>query len=285
MNRSYFLSRVRENLFSGKLSKSQADGINRILDYRIEKWPNMPDNELCYLLATTKHETAHTMQPVQEGHPLTGARLQAYQKKLYYYPYYGRGLPQITHKANYDKFGIKNPDDALKWPVALDIAFRGMIYGMFTGVRLGDCHVDGGDGFDEMKARSIIQGKKRKTDPYAAQAAEVAVIYRGFWNAMQAANKAPEPEIAKPKPGDNDADPVIIEKPRDDKVTTGKPMAQSKTMWAEVLKWVTALTGGSLTFLAEIPWQTVFIVCGFAILALSVWTIRERYLKSRDEGV
>ena len=39
MNKAYFLKRVREILFSGKLSKTQVDGITRILDYRDSHWP------------------------------------------------------------------------------------------------------------------------------------------------------------------------------------------------------------------------------------------------------
>ena len=91
MNRAYFLSRVRDSLFSGKLSKSQADGLNRILDYRDAKWPNMPDDELAYLLATAKWETAHKMQPVVE----MGSA--AYLRGKKYWPWIGRGLVQASN--------------------------------------------------------------------------------------------------------------------------------------------------------------------------------------------
>ncbi len=132
INRRYFFDRVRHALFGGRLEMWQVDGLTRILDYRDAQWPNMSDEELAYLLATVKHETDHTMQPISER----GGT--AYLKSKPYYPAYGRGLIQITWPANYKRFGITNYEDALGWPKALDIAFRGMIFGMFTGRKLSD---------------------------------------------------------------------------------------------------------------------------------------------------
>lgn len=255
MNRSYFLSRVRENLFSGKLSKSQADGIGKILDYWQAKWPKMSIDELAYLLATAKWESAHTMQPIVER----GSK--AYLLSKPYYPWIGRGLVQITWQANYKKYGITNPEDALKWPTALHVIFDGMIFGKFTGKRLAD-YIGNGQR-DYVGARRIING----TD----KAKQIANIAEGFREALIEAHKIPEPDNGVIKEGSDQ--------------TTGKPMAKSSTFWSEVLKWVTGGGLGSLAFLGEIDWKTAAVIGVCVILALSVWTIRERYLKSRDEGI
>lgn len=154
INQSYFFDRIRRAVFGGKLMQYQVDGINRIIAYRDQTWPKMPDEELAYLLATVTHETAFRMQPITEmGSP-------QYLRSKKYYPWIGRGLIQITWKTNYLKFGIKNADDALKWPTALDVAFRGMILGMFTGKKLAD-YIKPGKTPDYVGARAIINGTDR----------------------------------------------------------------------------------------------------------------------------
>ena len=191
MNRKVFFDSIRPALFPKGLLASQVDGITKILDYRDAAWPAMPDNELAYVLATTKWETGHSMQPVSEGYPMTGARLRAFQRGLRYAPFWGRGLVQITHDYNYQKFGIKNdPDAALKWPTALDILFRGMIFGMFTGKRLSDYFSD--QGADWFNARRIVNGLDQ-ADHIAAQA-------KAFFTALEAAKSAPpETEPSTPE--------------------------------------------------------------------------------------
>lgn len=187
MNRSVFFSSIRSSLFGGSMSQGQVDGTNRILDYRDAKWPAMPDDELAYLLATVKHETAHTMQPVKE---MGG---EAYLKSKKYYPFYGRGLVQITWRENYAKFGYAdNPDAVLKWPASLDIIYRGMIFGMFTGKKLSDYILHGRCDF--VNARRIING----TD----KAQQIAAIAEGFRKAFVAAQKAPveEPDVGPVDP-------------------------------------------------------------------------------------
>jgi hypothetical protein len=150
IDRKYFFDRIRHSLFGGQLRQTQVDAIERYLDYRDSAWPDMPDSELAYLLATVKHETAHEMIPVEER----GG--EKYLRSKPYYPWYGRGPIQLTWKSNYQKFGIFDPDDALKWPKALDIAFRGMILGLFTGKKLAD-YVSA-EKRDYLGARRIING-------------------------------------------------------------------------------------------------------------------------------
>ena len=110
----------------------------------------MPDDELAYLLATAKWETAHKMQPVVE----MGS--QAYLRSKKYWPWIGRGLVQITWEANYKKYNISKPERALEWPTALHVIFHGMIHGTFTGKKLADYISDGRR--DYVGARRIING-------------------------------------------------------------------------------------------------------------------------------
>lgn len=180
------------------MTSDQVEGCERILDYRDNTWGGMPDNELAYVLATVKWETAHTMQPVKEY----GS--ENYLKSKKYYPYYGRGLVQITWKDNYAKFGVADrPDDALKWPAALDILFRGMIFGMFTGKKLADYITD--NTHDYINARRIINGTDKAKD--------IANIAEKFRTALlNAVNAEPEqPPVAPPEPIPEPDYPTVTE--------------------------------------------------------------------------
>ncbi len=161
INREYFFDRIRHALFAGRMTQGQVDGVTRILDYRDSAWPKMSDDELAYLLATVKHETAHTMQPVRE---MGGER---YLKSKPYYPWVGEGLVQVTWEANAKKFGARKPGDLMTWPIALRAAFEGMIKGVFTGKKLANYIGDGK--VDYIGARRIINGtdKARLIAAYA----------------------------------------------------------------------------------------------------------------------
>lgn len=260
------MARVRESLFSGRLSTSQADGLTRILDYRDAKWPNMPDDELAYLLATVKWETAHKMQPVRE---MGG---ESYLRSKRYYPWVGEGLVQVTWEVNAKKFGAKKPGDLLTWPIALEAAFRGMIYGIFTGKKMSDYIGDGKR--DYIGARRIING----TD----KAKQIALIAEGFRDALIQSKEAPKVPAPVTKDEKPEASPPVI--PGSDQ-TTGKSMAESKTVWIEGAKWALPAGLGSLSWLGNIPWQNIAVIGILGLAGLSLWTVYERYIKSRDEGV
>jgi putative chitinase len=156
MDRTAFFAKVRRSLFHGRMTQEQVEGITRILDYRGMNWPKMINEELAYLLATAYHETGAKMQPIPEG---GGER---YLKAKPYYPWYGRGLVQITWKRNYLKWGMSKPDDALTWPNSLRIIFEGMIYGSFTGHKLSD-YINA-DGQNFAGARAIVNGRDHAKD-------------------------------------------------------------------------------------------------------------------------
>ncbi len=147
-----FFDHVRVGPFDGRLNHLQVDGMTRILgewsrrDLTDQRW-------LAYMLATVFHETGTVMQPVHED---GGA---SYLRSKPYYPWYGRGLVQVTWKANFQKFGCENPDEMMQWPEALHALFDGMISGIFTGARLAtyfsSMHADW------INARRIINGEDK----------------------------------------------------------------------------------------------------------------------------
>jgi hypothetical protein len=162
INRKFFYDHARLTLFDGSLRQSQVDGMNAILDEWDRAYARKDDRWLAYMLATTHHETARTMQPIAEfgkgkGRPYGVPDPQTGQT------YYGRGFVQLTWKANYERLGklvkqdlVDHPDLALTLPVATPILFTGMMQGLFTGKKLGD-YFDGSTA-DWVNARRIING-------------------------------------------------------------------------------------------------------------------------------
>lgn len=69
ISRDIYFDRVRDSLFSGEMSQRQVDGQSFILD-AWEKHRGQDDVRwLAYFLATTLHETASEMWPIEEyGH-------------------------------------------------------------------------------------------------------------------------------------------------------------------------------------------------------------------------
>jgi putative chitinase len=178
MNLAVFFDEVRNSLFGGKLTQDQVVGMENIINYRDDNYRGVTDDQLAYMLATVKWETAHTMQPIKEY----GS--QAYLKSKPYYPYYGRGLVQLTWKANYERYGIAaTPDKALEWPTSLLVMFDGMTKGIFTGKKLSDYIADGRR--DYVNARRIINGTDR--------AKEIAAIADDYRDAIIKAQDAVEP--------------------------------------------------------------------------------------------
>lgn len=147
---SSFYKKIRTNLFK-TLSQSQVDGLNNILSHWTTKYANQDKRFLAYILATVYHETAKTMQPIEEFGKGNGRAYGGKVKmngKKYTTPnqlYYGRGYVQITWYENYEKFGkilninlLENPNLALNKSIATSILFIGMFEGLFTGKKLSD---------------------------------------------------------------------------------------------------------------------------------------------------
>ena len=162
INRKFFFDYVRKALFGNALNKGQVEGMDALLDVWEESYAKEDDRWLAYVLATAFHETAFTMQPIEEygkgkGHPY-GVKDPTTGKA-----YYGRGFVQLTWKANYKSLGtklgvdlVKKPELALELDIATKITFLGMMEGIFTGKKLDDFF--SGTTEDWYHARRIING-------------------------------------------------------------------------------------------------------------------------------
>jgi putative chitinase len=168
-DRDVYFGGVRDALFSGALTQQQVDGQSVILavwEYQAGGTPMDDERWLAYMLATTFHETATKMWPIEEyglghGHDYGEPDDETGQT------YYGRGFVQLTWRANYAKASkiLSLYDDRdLEWhaDLALDsliatrVLFRGMAEGWFTGRKLGQYFNEEED--DPLNARQIING-------------------------------------------------------------------------------------------------------------------------------
>lgn len=212
IDRKVFYDAVRGDF--GPLDQGQVEGFNAILDEFEERRAEFGINDIAYMLATAWWETGKTMQPVREAFYIGDfAKAEAWRKRnLRYYPFYGRGLVQLTWDYNYRKAGqklgfdfVKNPDKVMEMPLSVAIMFEGMKEGWFTTKALDD-YIDDLDESDAedlreyTNARRIING----TD----KAATIGQIAVKFEKALRAADKPVS--AAPPKPPVTPA-PVPVE--------------------------------------------------------------------------
>jgi putative chitinase len=184
----------------GEVDQHEVDGCNAILAACGDA--GWPIGDAAYGLGTAYHETAGTMQPVKEYggtayftrmYDITGARPAKARELGNLSPgdgarYCGRGLPQLTGKANYAKANAKlhalgilksgedlvaTPDLAMRPDVAAAIMVYGMREGWFTGRDLDDDipRVGLADYDDFLRSRDIINGTD-KADKIAREAVE-----------------------------------------------------------------------------------------------------------------
>lgn len=183
MDRQKFYAALRardSGVFGTSLSQKQVSGCELLLDTAERR--RTPLRHLAYILATTYHETAHTMQPIAE---IGKGKGREYGKPAgpFGQVYYGRGYVQLTWLANYRKAGdllgydlVRFPDKAMDPKIAADILFAGMQEGWFTGKKLTDYIADGRA--DYHNARRIVNGLDR--------AALIAGYAKAFESALRA---------------------------------------------------------------------------------------------------
>ena len=66
IDRKLFFDMIRENPFPGTLSQSQVDGVTQIIKAWARHFRDKDTRWLAYCSATTLHETASTMEPIEE---------------------------------------------------------------------------------------------------------------------------------------------------------------------------------------------------------------------------
>lgn len=172
-DRKIYFDSVRKSLFSGGMKQEPVDGQTAILT----QWENqdvpapMTDLRwLAYMLATTYHETARRMWPIEEYGKGRGKEYGKRDKETGQ-TYFGRGFVQLTWRSNYhdatanlsltgDRDLEYHPDMALDLVIASKIMFRGMGEGWFTNKKLGQYFNETRN--DPISARAIINNDVSK---------------------------------------------------------------------------------------------------------------------------
>lgn len=189
VDRERFFAEYRTRF--GRLRPEQVAGLEFLLA-RFESDPHLASiDEVAYMLATVKHETADTFEPIDENGgaayfnrrygPQTkvGQRLgntEAGDGALFH----GRGYVQLTGRGNYFLLGTElganltgHPEHVKDPTIAYEVMSLGMREGLFTGKKLGD-YVNAHKR-DFKNARRVINGLD-KADHIAALAEDFREI-------------------------------------------------------------------------------------------------------------
>lgn len=207
-----FYNSIRPLFRRGRLTKKQVEGMESILAETPGMWPS----HVAYIMATAFHETGQRMQPVREGFAKTNAEAILAVTGLYNkgiivsnyalpdpitgHSYYGRGLVQLTWKANYERMGenlgldlVGTPDLVLETKVSTKCLVLGMERGLFRkGRNLSMLPIAPTMG-QFIAARDIVNGDMLRNG------SRIAVYAVGFMSALmtQIAVEAAEPEKKK----------------------------------------------------------------------------------------
>lgn len=180
-NHKVFFDEVRHSLFGGSLTQQQVDGMS----FKLKQWEAHPYHPtdlrwLSYPLATSMHETASTMWPIEEYGKGEGQSYGVPDPETGQ-TYYGRGDVQLTWRDNYkraaSKLGLTGTPNDLEWhadkaldpKISADVMYMGMSEGWFrsdgspqTLSRYFSASVD-----DAYGAREIINGDKHKVPSWS----------------------------------------------------------------------------------------------------------------------
>lgn len=310
-DRKTFFDGVKERL-DPTLNQVQVEGFEFLLG-QFEAEPLWSDvRHTAYALATVWHETAYSMQPVEECYYLgSRAKVRAAQKKLRYFPHFGRGYVQLTWGKNYEKAGKKLGVDLVADPgLALDpvIAFKVMTFGMFegwfTGVKLKNfIH---GDKCDYVNARKIINGLD-KAGVIAGYARSFEKILKS--SAAVPAGGSPDPLTEKadgesePTPAADNAisaakPPTIIERADQigDKVQAFQSTLDKFGFAVEDAKrsaWTLVISFGKLFFglvaaagaFMYDNWEMTLLAVVLIIAAAVIWELSGRRVEKLKQGM
>lgn len=159
INRKLTFDSIRKSF--GRLTTKQVEGFTAIFDeweageYTDIRW-------LAYMLATSWHETARTMQPIEE---YGKGKKRPYGKKIKHSGvaylinaiFYGRGFVQLTWYENYQLMGRLLGIDLLRYP-ELALVMRNAVKIMFEGMTRGS------SSFGDFTGRCLEQYFNSKTD-------------------------------------------------------------------------------------------------------------------------
>ncbi|NMW31732.1 hypothetical protein HKD42_06635 [Altererythrobacter sp. RZ02] len=192
IDREFFFNEVRKRPFGGSLLPTHVTGCNAIIDYWEEKYPDKSDRWLAYLLGTTYHETAHTMEAISEyggaayfnerygpGTPV--GRVLGNTQPGDGNRFHGRGFVQLTGRANYTDWKrrlgvdiVSHPERVLDQDIATRILMEGSIKGTFTGVKVGNYLTNSKN--DWYHCRQVINRLDK--------AQHIANLGKQFWGAI-----------------------------------------------------------------------------------------------------
>lgn len=213
-----FKDNARRHLFNHDLTLEEKQGMEDLLVYgELRRWDSAEiylRRWLAYLFATTYHETAYRMWPIEEY----GS--QSYLQGKSYYPWYGRGFVQLTWEENYERAerlilenaakedpderwlengahlrngelcqmgSLEHVDQALDSEVAACVIYCGMWQGWFTGAKLWDYLRN--DRKDYFNARRIVNSTDK-----ASQIADYANEFELCFDAAWLPERPEEPE-------------------------------------------------------------------------------------------
>ena len=278
-NRKTFFDGYRK--LYGPLDQKQVDGLELLLG-KMEtdpNWVNIP--QIAYALATVKHESANTFQPIKEYRAKLGSKARLLQDKYWSTGYYGRGYVQITHKRNYQTFGIADdPDKALEPETAYRILSDGMKDGDFTGRKLGDFISDGWT--DYINARTVINGHDKAAE-IAKAARNLEAVLR---TASQAKEPAKEPEVEpdkKPEPPPQEPQPPAApQAPKPDVLPVAPPKGSIVTKIAAAASALGPVMGATGLKLGGIEFKTGGLIAFAAILIAGMICATIIYNKDRE---
>jgi len=148
-----------------RLEQSLVNSIDLFLNMMQERIEYFSTAQWAYVLATVYHETAATMAPVREAY----RQSEEWRRlNLPYWPHYGRGYVQITHKDNYERMAavvkrdlkivIQHRDDFMLPKVAFFVLIYGFKYGSYTGKAISDYIPDNTLKSERYHYESIAQG-------------------------------------------------------------------------------------------------------------------------------
>ena len=165
MNRQTVFEKLKENKLFSEFTQLQVYTINAILD-ECENLGVTDGRQIAYIFATAYHECFKPSKPWTRMTPMPEFGGEDYLKSKKYYPYYGRGLSQITWDYNYKKEAkrlkidlVNKPELMLVVGTAANSHVYCMKHGTYTGKKLSDYIND--SKLDFINARRIINGTDR----------------------------------------------------------------------------------------------------------------------------